>query len=179
MDNINIYVVNLGAYNRGYHVGKWLHLPMAEDELQQEIDNILHGEEAKKTQSEYDNDEEVAIHDFECDFMRISEYDSITTLNELAEEIESLDEWEQEKIEAIMQYDCLTLRDAIDNRDDYDIFSDVKNEYDLGYYWIEESGCYEIPENIRYYIDYEKLGRDVSLDEGGVFTDFGYVCYRG
>ena len=36
-----------------------------------------------------------------------------------------------------------------------------------------------MPEHLRNYIDYEAYGRDVALEEGGEFTDFGYVRDTG
>ena len=37
----------------------------------------------------------------------------------------------------------------------------------------------QVPEHLRNYIDYEAYGRDVALEEGGEFTDFGYVRDTG
>lgn len=55
------------------------------------------------------------------------------------------------------------------------------NDYDFGYFWIEESGCYDTDKlgALANYIDYEGFGRDVRLEEGGVFGDNGYVRSNG
>lgn len=37
----------------------------------------------------------------------------------------------------------------------------------------------QVPEHLRNYIDYEAYGRDVALEEGGEFTDLGYVRDTG
>ena len=37
----------------------------------------------------------------------------------------------------------------------------------------------QVPEHLRNYIDYEAYGRDIALEEGGEFTDFGYVRDTG
>lgn len=37
----------------------------------------------------------------------------------------------------------------------------------------------EVPEHLRNYIDYEAYGRDIALEEGGQFTEFGYVRETG
>ena len=57
----------------------------------------------------------------------------------------------------------------------------VQNDYDLGYYWIEESGCYDTSNlgALANYIDYEGFGRDIRYEEGGVFGDNGYVRSNG
>ena len=56
-----------------------------------------------------------------------------------------------------------------------------RNDYDLGYYWIEESGCYDTSNlgALANYIDYESFGRDIRYEEGGVFGDNGYVRSNG
>lgn len=55
---------------------------------------------------------------------------------------------------------------------------DVEHDYDLGYYYIKEAGIYGLSNmgNIASYIDHERYGRDVALEEGGVFTDKGYAA---
>ena len=37
----------------------------------------------------------------------------------------------------------------------------------------------QVPEHLRNYIDYEAYGRDIALEEGGEFTDLGYVRDTG
>lgn len=43
----------------------------------------------------------------------------------------------------------------------------MKNEYDLGYYLIEESGCYNLKElgNLTNYFNYEKYGHNIKLEQ--------------
>jgi antirestriction protein len=175
---ISIYVANLGAYSRGYLVGEWIPLPC--DNLDKKINNILNGNDAQKTQSSYDHDEEVAIHDFECDFLKIGEYDNINTLNEIAERLEALDQFDIEKLKAIFEHDSYSMKDLkriIDNLDEWTLLTDVNTYEDLGYYWIEESGYYDLSSmgNLAYYFDYEMFGRDVSLESSGGFTKYGFL----
>ena len=65
--------------------------------------------------------------------------------------------------------------------DCFDYLPGVRNDYDLGYYWIEESGCYDTSSlgALANYIDYESFGRDIRYEEGGVFGDNGYVRSNG
>ncbi len=67
------------------------------------------------------------------------------------------------------------------NLDCYDLLSDIEDDADLGYYWIEESGCYgtEALDNLARNIDYENFGGDIALEEGGTFTDQGYLTENG
>lgn len=179
--DIKIYVANLGAYNRGCLVGKWLGLPMDEDELQEEIEDILHGEEAQKTQSEYDCDEEVAIHDYECDIegFEIGEYESIRELNEAAEAIGRLHTYQQDILEAILEWDASyfrSLQGAVDSVDDCHLYHGVETLEDLGYYVVDE-GLFgqEIPSSLYSYIDFEAIGREWDMDTQGGFTTKGYL----
>jgi hypothetical protein len=57
------------------------------------------------------------------------------------------------------------------------LHTDIQNEYDLGYYWAVESGCYDLEKmgNLANYIDYEAFGRDINLETDGGFTSYGWI----
>ena len=63
----------------------------------------------------------------------------------------------------------------IDNLDKYDVYPGVEDEADLGRYYVYELGMMQVPEHLQDYIDYEAIGRDVSINESGQFTTYGYV----
>lgn len=44
---------------------------------------------------------------------------------------------------------------------------------------IRESGHYEYDENLEPFYDYRRYGEQRIAEEGGQFTDLGYICYRG
>ena len=69
------------------------------------------------------------------------------------------------------------LINLTENLDCYNLYSGIHSDSDLGYYWVEESGAYDTGAMgaLSNYIDYESLGRDIRLDEGGIFTDHGYI----
>ena len=58
--------------------------------------------------------------------------------------------------------------------DDCSLYSDVATDRELGEYLVEEVGVELSKEKLLQYIDYEKFGRDVRLEEGGSFVDKGY-----
>jgi antirestriction protein len=77
-----------------------------------------------------------------------------------------------------------TIDDLInltDNLDCFQQFIDVNDEYDLGYYWIEESGCYDLEQlgHLSRYFDYERYGHDIFLEQGSAFCCGGYVYPTG
>jgi antirestriction protein len=125
------------------------------------------------------NYEEYFFTDWETDIdnSNFGEYESISEMNELAEQLADWDEdvimaatsvW---SIEEILEHDC----------NDYMLLSDVHTDYDLGYYWIEESGCYDLSNmgNLSNYIDYEAFGRDVRFESDGGYTAYGFIEYIG
>lgn len=115
----------------------------------------------------------------------LGEYESLSELNYLAGQImelrESDDFWQAvldlgENTGSVQELINLT-----ENLDCFDYLHGVRNDYDLGYYWIEESGCYDTSNlgTLANYIDYEGFGRDIRYEEGGVFGDNGYVRSNG
>lgn len=163
---IKVYVGNLGAYNRGLLIGKWIELPMENEELKKAIKTILSP-----------IDEEYAIFDSECNYFKISEYDNIFRINEKAEILEELDEYELKEFKAISEY-IPDFNEAIDvlKLKNYIYLSDVSNEKELGEY-VVNNGLFgiSIPEPLISYIDYESIGRDWAIDYN--FTsDGGAIC---
>ena len=53
----------------------------------------------------------------------------------------------------------------------------INDESNLGYYYAHEAGIYSEKDlgPLANYIDYERYGRDIAMDEQGRFTDEGYV----
>lgn len=177
------YVTNLGKYNEGALVGEWVKFPTTEEEMQKVFERIGIG-----TTDEYGQTyEEWFITDYECPlhgvYNMLGEYESLDKLNYLASAIEELSFAEQEKLVAIMESGCDEVNDIDDlinltfNLDCYDILPDVTDEEDLGRYYIEECGAYDLKAmgHLADYIDFERYGRDVADEEGGKFTDQGYV----
>lgn len=161
-----IYIANLGKYNEGKLIGEWINLPFTEREMEELLDRIGINEEY----------EEVFIADYENEFGYIvNEYDNLDELNEIAYKLDNLTIDEEEKIKAGLE---LWSFDEIYNYlDDVVLLKGVNNYYDLGYYWVEESGCYNLDNlgNLRNYIDYEAFGRDIDLESQGGFTSYGYI----
>lgn len=181
--NTRIYVANLGKYNEGELVGKWIDLPATDEELEQlYIDiKVAHRDEKGEFVSWYEEDgiiyEEVAIHDYETDLneLHIGEWDNIQELSNLVEECEDLDEWDYGKLLAIVE-SCGggldNLETALEKIDCYTLYEGVDTNEELGYYYYE-AGCLEIPDHLVNYFDFEAYGRDCAWD--GEFTSYGFL----
>ena len=61
------------------------------------------------------------------------------------------------------------------NLDCYWLYPGVQNEEDYGYYLIDELDELELPEEAKKYFMYEDYGRDAAINDGGRFTEQGYI----
>ena len=170
---LNIFVNTWGNYNvNGADGGEWITLPMDADDLQKELEKIA--------AAMGDRDPEFAVHDYEwtCEWegREISEYDNIEELNEYAQKLDKLSEWEQKVYAAAVEYWGAQYVDP-DDLDDYILYTDITDNYDLGYYWAVDSGCYNTDElgTLGRYIDYEAFGRDIAIEADGGFTSYGFI----
>ena len=179
------FITNLGKYNEGALVGEWVKFPTTAEELQKVFERIGIG-----SKDDFGHPyKEWFITDYDCPDEVIGkvlgEYESLSELNYLAGQImelrESADFWQAvldlgENTGSVQELINLT-----ENLDCFDYLPGVRSDYDLGYYWIEESGCYDTSNlgALANYIDYESFGRDIRYEEGGVFGDNGYVRSNG
>ena len=80
IDDMQVYIANLGKYNEGELVGDWFSFPLDEEVIAERIG----------LNAEY---EEYAIHDTDNFPMEISEYISISELNRIYEQLEELPDY--------------------------------------------------------------------------------------
>ena len=161
---MNIFITNLGKYNEGELLGEWVELPIDAEELKKVCERIGINEVY----------EEYFITDYECDFMKIGEYESISNLNEIAEKLGELDEEEQKVVKALISECSYTIDEAIEkvNCGDYSIYSDCDNMTDVAYQVVEECGYLnEVPDTVARYFDYESFGRDLGIEGTYIFTE--------
>lgn len=162
---IKIAITNLGKYNEGDLIFKWLELPFTEEELAEALEAIGINEQY----------EEYFITDFETDFdcLKIGEYENLEELNELAERAEAVD---AELLAAILEAETSDLSEALDVAESGDAqLYENKTLEELAEEFVEE-GLFSA-ETLLMYIDFERLGRDLSY-EGYTETDAG-VLFRG
>ncbi len=148
---IRIYMACLAAYNYGILHGRWIDATQGTEHIQQEIKAMLKG-------SPMPNVEEHALHDYEgFEGISLSEWEGINSIVEVAEFIE-----EHGKLgAALMSYynDISDAQNAISEHyaGHYDSVADFAEE-------MTEQTC-TIPETLRYYIDYEAMGRDMAIND--------------
>ena len=180
------FITNLGKYNEGTLAGEWVSFPATTEEVKKALEKIGIG-----AKDEFGNVyEEWFITDYNCDVdgltknINFGEYENLDELNYLASKIGELNSYELEKFQIVLEVSDYTgsIKDAInltDNLDKYEVYPDVKNCEDLGIYYVDELETVKVPDELRYYIDYESYGRDNALDENGQLTGNSYVRDNG
>ena len=170
---LDIFVNTWGNYNEnGADGGAWVTLPLEPEELEEVLKNIA--------ENMGDNDPEFTIHDYEwtCEWEgdEISEYDNIIELNEYCLKLSKLSDYEARVYSAALEIWGKNYVDPED-LDDFNLYTDIKDNYDLGYYWAVESGCYDLDKigHLANYFDYEGFGRDIALESDGGFTSYGFI----
>lgn len=170
---LKIFINTWGNYNEnGADGGRWVTLPMDEDELQEELNNIA--------EAMGDEDPEYCIHDYEWttvyELGNINENESIFDLNEKVQRFDDLCEWKKKTFSAAVEYWGAKYVDP-DDIDEYNLYTDIRDICDLGYYFVHEAGGYDLDKMgaLANYIDYEAFGRDINLETDGGFTSFGWI----
>ena len=178
------FITNLGKYNEGELVGEWVKFPTTADELKKVFERIGIG----STDDFGQPYEEWFITDYDCYvdglYDKLGEYANLDELNYLAAKLDDMDRSEYNQFLAAMEMGEHTgsIQDLInltENLDCYDVYPDIEDHDDLGRYYIDELEAMQVPDHLRNYIDYEAYGRDVAMEEGGEFTEFGYVRDTG
>jgi len=150
-----IYVADLAAYNNGKLHGVWINAAQDMENIQDEINIML-------AQSPIDNAEEWAIHDYEgFETVSLSEHEGLKSANEKALFIEE---------HGLLGAELLNYYSDIEDtekmlEDNYN--GKYESVADYAEQLTEETS--EIPKHLEFYIDYEKMGRDMEMS-GDIFT---------
>ena len=169
------YLSNLGKYTEGRPAGEWVSFPTTAEHLKEVFDRI--GIDGK-------NYGELHITEYQSSIPglagKLTELESLDELNYLGELLKMQFDDDREKFAAAITYGDHTrdLQDIINlaqNLDCYWLYPSVKTEEDYGHYLIEELDELELPEEAKNYFMYEEYGRDAAINDGGRFTEQGYI----
>ena len=71
------------------------------------------------------------------------------------------------------------IKHLAESLDLFDFAPDAHTPEDYGKYMIRQSGHFEYDENLDAFYEYEKYGTERMNAEDGMFTDRGYIVYKG
>jgi hypothetical protein len=156
----------------------WLFLPM----VQEEVDRaLLRGGITDPSEIRLSLEDSWLPHEV-LDLLDMDHVD-ISELNAL---VQALDEFSDMSIRkyaaaAVMARPHTTeqAKHLAENLDLFDFAPSASTPEDYGKYMIQQSGRFEYDENLDAFYDYEKYGTERMNEEDGMFTDRGYVAYKG
>ena len=177
-EQFSILLGNHSRLEAGQTDGAWLPMPATTEQLHDAMRNI--GVTAE-------NPQDLFVGGFanteQCPFdvpLSVIQSGSIDEINYLGKLLEMQRDEDKAKFAAAVtlgEY-AGNLKDLINlaqNLDCYWIYPTVKNEEDYGYYLIDELDELELPEEAKRYFMYEEYGRDAAINDGGRFTEQGYI----
>ena len=156
----------------------WLYLPM----VQEEIDRaLLRGGITDPA------DVRLRLEDSqlpnEVDVLLDMEYETLSDLNELAEATDGLSKADIEKLGAVITLakpqNAEQVKNLVENLDLFDFAPGAHSPVEYGKYMIQQSGRFDYDENLDEFYDYEKYSLQCMGEEDGMFTDRGYIAYKG
>lgn len=151
------FATNKWKYFEYELIGEWVEFPCDEDKWNEVLERIGINEEYN----------DYFFTDWEIDLNNEFTLDSDITfeeINKLAEELELLDDYELEKLDAILETVTSDIREALDDLNSYEFISDTTL---VEYAEQLINDCYvfrDTPEILVRYFDYEAFARDLEFD---------------
>ena len=167
MNNLKGFLVN----TKDSYRHKWVDFPISDKEFQEVLNELdIEGDNYKFTDF-------YGLHEISNEKMELDEHSRVDDVNDVASMVDELEnDDELSKVLAIMEIFECTLKEAYENKEEYDLYTDIiHSAYDLGYYLINEEGFLDVPESLKNYIDYEAFGKDILIDVEGGMTDYGFI----
>ena len=177
-EQFSILIDSRSRFETGAPGGSWLSMPATQEQLHAAMRSV--GITA-------DNPQDFFVGGFanteDCPFdvpLAVIQSGSMDELNYLGKLLEMQRDEDKAKFAAAVtlgEY-AGNLKDLINlaqNLDCYWLYPTVQSEEDYGYYLIDELDELELPEEAKKYFMYEEYGRDAAINDGGRFTEQGYV----
>ncbi len=169
------YLSNLGAYTGGRPAGEWVTFPTTPEPMQEVFDRI--GIDLQNKETWHFTEFQSPIPGLAA---KLGEHEHPDELNYLGKLLEMQFDDDREKFAAAIALNdhASSVEELINlaqNLDCYWIYPSVHNEEEYGHYLVDELEEPELPEEAKKYFMYEEYGRDASINDGGAFTEWGYV----
>ena len=169
------YLSNLGAYAGGRPAGEWVTFPTTAGHMKEVFDRI--GIDVQNREAWHFTEFQSPIpHLAE----KLGEHEHPDELNYLGKLLEMQFDDDREKFAAAIALgdhasSVEELINLAQNLDCYWIYPSVHNEEEYGHYLVDELEEPELPEEAKKYFMYEEYGRDAAINDGGLFTEQGYI----
>lgn len=169
------YLSNLGAYAGGRPAGEWVSFPTTAGHMKEVFDRI--GIDVQNREAWHFTEFQSPIpHLAE----KLGEHEHPDELNYLGKLLEMQFDDDREKFAAAIALgdhasSVAELINLAQNLDCYWIYPSVHNEEEYGHYLVDELEEPELPEEAKKYFMYEEYGRDAAINDGGLFTEQGYI----
>ena len=156
----------------------WLFLPMAQEEIDRALlrAGITDPPEIRLRLVESHLPDEV-------DVLLDVENESIDDLNALAQATAGLSDDSRRKLGAVMTMakpkKAEQIKNLAENLDLFDFAPGTYTPEEYGKYMIQRSGYFDYDENLDEFYDYEGYALQRMSEEDGMFTDRGYIAYKG
>lgn len=162
MNETKLFLNTWGAYNDGCIGYGW----MSTDEAREFIDDNPERDGGEWFIADIDNYTGV-------DFGNL-DYANVDDIIEAIELLNDMQDWELKEIAAVMEYlNTTNVNEAIDEKDNYIIYSDIDEYHESCDESINFNGCDELIER---YFDYDAFHRDCDFD---IYEASNGVCILG
>ena len=119
----------------------------------------------------------------EVDVLLDMERENLSDLNALAQAADSLSDSDMNKLGAVVMLakpkSAAQIKNLAESLDLFDFAPGTHTPEEYGKYMIQQSGHFDYDENLDAFYDYEKYGTERMNEEDGMFTDRGYIAYKG
>ena len=169
------YLSNLGAYAGGRPAGEWVTFPTTAGHMKEVFDRI--GIDVQNREAWHFTEFQSPIPGLAA---KLGEHEHPDELNYLGKLLEMQFDDDREKFAAAIALgdhasSVEELINLAQNLDCYWIYPSVHNEEEYGHYLVDELEEPELPEEAKKYFMYEEYGRDAAINDGGLFTEQGYI----
>ena len=156
----------------------WLYLPMTQEEVDRALQRsgIADSADAQLWLEHSQLPDEVNV-------LLDMEHESLAALNALAQAAGTLSTDDIKKLGAVVTLakpqHAEQVKNLAENLDLFDFAPGAHSSAEYGKYMIQQSGHYDFDENLDEFYDYEGYALQRMNDEDGMFTDRGYIAYKG
>ena len=156
----------------------WLYLPMAQEEIDRALQRAGITDFAdlrlRLEDSQLPNEVNVLLD---------MQHESLADLNALTQATEVLSPDDIKKLGAAVTLakpqNAEQVKNLAENLDLFDFAPSAHSPAEYGKYMIQQSGHFDYDANLDDFYDYEGYAQQRMNEEAGMFTDLGYIAYKG